>query len=173
MLIAWLPLINLAVLFAAMRWYKYSFYLHVLLGIAVITLTLLSTIHILVDDWVTPNNFIEIQKIHNITGLGIVIGLVIQILSGLLSRFVQYSPRLKMSTCFYIKKFHQYYGYLMMFASKFDYLNIKYFRGKYDEFTYYIIIEILCLIIYIWVKNSFWTLSEDIVDGQLISPAKE
>ena len=57
-MIAWLPLINLAVLIAAVRWYKYSFYLHVLFAIAVITLTLLSSIHILVDDWVTPNDFI-------------------------------------------------------------------------------------------------------------------
>lgn len=156
-----------------MRWNKYSFYLHVLLAIAVITLTLLSTIHILVDDWVTPNDFIEIQKIHNIAGLAIVIGLGLQVFSGLLSRVAQYSPRLRMSTCIYVKKFHQFYGYLMMLAAKFDYLNIKYYRGKYDEFTYYLIIEFLCLLIYLWVKNSFWTLGEDMVDGQLIGPIKE
>lgn len=122
-----------------MRWYKYSFYFHLLFATAVITLTLLSTINILVKDWVTPNDFIEIQKIHNIVGLAVVIGLGLQVLSGLLSRVSQYFPHLRVSTCVYIKIFHQYSGYLMMIAAKFDYLNVKYMKGKYGEFIEYFI----------------------------------
>jgi hypothetical protein len=55
LVIAWLPLISLAVLIASLRWYKYSFYFHLLIALVVIGLTLFSTIHLLVDGWINQN----------------------------------------------------------------------------------------------------------------------
>jgi CHASE2 domain-containing sensor protein len=52
---AWIILANFALLIASLKWWKYSFYFHILFGIAIITLTLLSTIHILVPDWISPD----------------------------------------------------------------------------------------------------------------------
>jgi hypothetical protein len=34
-------------------------------------------------------------------------------------------------------------------------------------------IELLFLAVYLWIKSSYWTLSEEIVDGQLVSALKE
>jgi len=42
-----LPLINFAVLIAAMRWHKFSFYAHVFLALVVIGLTLGATLPVL------------------------------------------------------------------------------------------------------------------------------
>lgn len=46
---AWLPLINFAVLIAAMRWHKFSFYGHLILALIVIGLTLGATLPVLVN----------------------------------------------------------------------------------------------------------------------------
>jgi len=54
-----------------------------------------------------------------------------------------------------------------MLVSKFNYLNIKFMKGKYLEFVEYFLIEIIFLAIYLWIKSSYWTLSEEIIDGQL------
>lgn len=131
LIIAWLPLVNFAVLFASIRWCKYSFYCHVILALGVITLTLFSTIHILVDDWLQPNRNFKIQYVHNIAGLGVTIWLALQVFLGLLSRVIQYSPNVKTNTCVWVKRMHQISGYFIMLVSKFNYLNIKFMKGKY------------------------------------------
>jgi hypothetical protein len=105
--------------------------MHVLLGLGVITLTLLSTIHILVDAWINPGYNHVVQKIHNITGLVLTIWVAVQVISGVLARTVLYSKSLSQRSCILIRKIHHYLGYSMMFLAKFNYLNIKYFKGKY------------------------------------------
>lgn len=168
LIIAWLPLVNFAVLFASIKWNQYTFYCHVLLSLGVIVLTLLSTIHILVDDWLSPNENFKIQKVHNIAGLAVTIWLAFQIISGVLARVVQFSPYMKTNRCILIKRIHHVSSYLIMLVSKFDYLNIKFMKGKYLQFVEYFIIELLFLALYLWIKSSYWTLSEEIVDAQLI-----
>ncbi len=173
LIIAWLPLVNFAVLCASIKWCKYTFYCHLVLSLGVIVLTLLSTVHILVDDWLSPNEDFKIQKIHNIAGLAVTIWLAFQVISGILARVIQFSPRVKTNTCVLIKRIHHISSYLIMLVSKFNYLNIKFMKGKYLEFTEYFIIELLFLAVYLWIKSSYWTLSEEIVDGQLVSPVVE
>ena len=168
MIIAWLPLVNFAVLCAAIKWCKYTFYIHVFLALIVIGLTLLSTIHILVDDWLSPNENFKIQKIHNIAGLAVTIWLALQMISGILARMIQYSPKVNTNVCVWIKRFHHISSYLIMLISKFNYLNVKFMKGKYVEFIEYFLIELLFLAVYLWIKSSYWTLSEEIIDGQLI-----
>lgn len=111
-----------------------------ILGLAVIVLTLLSTVHILIDDWVSPNQDFKIQKVHNIAGLAVTIWLGIQVVTGILARVIQYSPKVKTKTCVWIKRVHHISSYLIMLVSKFNYLNIKFMKGKYAEFCEYFII---------------------------------
>jgi len=70
---AWLPLINFAVLIAAMRWQKFSFYGHLILVGIVIGLTLGATLPVLFNSGVASKN--ELQKVHNYAGLVVVIWL--------------------------------------------------------------------------------------------------
>lgn len=49
LMLAWLPVISLAVLIAAMRWHKFSFFAHVFLALVVIGLTLGSTLPIIIN----------------------------------------------------------------------------------------------------------------------------
>jgi len=74
---AWLPFINFAVLIAAMRWQKFSFYGHLILVGIVIGLTLAASLPVLIDSGVgyLANN--DLQKIHNYAGLVVVIWLVV------------------------------------------------------------------------------------------------
>jgi hypothetical protein len=135
LIIAWLPLVNFAVLFAAIKWCKYTFYWHLIMALGVITLTLFSTIHILVDDWLSPNENFKIQKVHNIAGLAITIWLSVQVVTGVAARVAQSMPRLRTNTCIWVKRVHHISGYLLMLVSKFNYLNIKFMKGKYLEFA--------------------------------------
>jgi hypothetical protein len=137
------------------------------MALGVITLTLFSTIHILVDDWLSPNENFKIQKVHNIAGLAITIWLSVQVVTGVAARVAQSMPQLRTNTCIWVKRVHQISGYLLMLVSKFNYLNIKFMKGKYLEFAEYFVLEIIFLAIYLWIKSSYWTLSEDILDGQL------
>jgi hypothetical protein len=128
-------LVNFAVLFASIKWCKYTFYWHLLLATGVIFLTLLSTIHILMDDWLSPNEDFKIQKVHNIAGLAVTIWLGVQIVTGIAARVVQTLPSIKTNTCVLIKRIHYVSSYLLMLVSKFNYLNIKFMKGKYLEFA--------------------------------------
>lgn len=119
MLIAWLPLVNFAVLFAALKWNKYAFYMHLLLSITIIVLTLFSTIPILLDVWITPDEDWKLQKVHNIAGLTIVIWLGVQIITGVAARVAQALPSVKTNTCILIKRIHYVSSYLLMLLSKF------------------------------------------------------
>ena len=139
MVIAWIPVVNLAVLVISFQCFKYSFYLHVLLGIGVITITLFSTIHILLDAWIYPGDNILIQRIHNIAGLVVVIWLGVQVISGIVARTTLYSKSLSQSSCILIRKIHIYLGYMIMLIAKFDYLNVRFFKGKYDDLLVYIL----------------------------------
>lgn len=44
---SWLILANLTLLVSAVKWHKYSFYLHAFLGLTIIGLTLAGTLHVL------------------------------------------------------------------------------------------------------------------------------
>lgn len=119
------------------------------------------------DDWLSPNENFKIQKVHNIAGLAITIWLSLQIVTGILARIVQSRPGVRTNTCVLVKRVHLISSYLLMLVSKFNYLNIKFMKGKYLEFVEYFLIEIIFLAIYLWIKSSYWTLSEEIIDGQL------
>jgi hypothetical protein len=122
LLVAWIGLANLAFIFASLRWWKYSFYFHALFGVATITLTLFSTVHVLVDDWLSPDEKVPYQMIHNIGGLVAVIWLGVEIITGILSRIIQYIPGVSSRTNYWIKKTHNVSSYLIMYGSKFLFL---------------------------------------------------
>ena len=135
LIIAWLPLVNFAVLFASIKWCKYTFYYHLILALGVITLTLFSTVHVLVDDWLSPNENFKIQKVHNIAGLAVTIWLGVQIVTGVMARVIQTRSDIRTNTCVIVKRIHYISSYLLMLVSKFNYLNIKFMKGKYLEFA--------------------------------------
>lgn len=72
---AWLPLINFAVLIAAMRWHKFSFYAHVILALIVIGLTLGATLPVLINAGLEYEAESSLQKMHNYAGLIVIIWL--------------------------------------------------------------------------------------------------
>ena len=130
MIAAWLPIVTLAVLVASLRWHKYSFYAHVFLALIVIGLTLGATINVLVDyglNYETDES--TLQKTHNTAGLIVTIWLGLQIITGILARVIQYSPKVGTNFCIWTKRLHMISSYLIMILAKFNYLNIQFLDG--------------------------------------------
>lgn len=106
---------------------------------------------------------------HSVAGFIVVIWLGLQIFSGILARVIQYSPKVGTKACIWIKRFHYISSYLLMITAKFEYLNIKFVEGEFEgSFVILLIIDILFLIIYLLIKFKYWTLSEEIIDNQLV-----
>jgi len=57
-----------------------------------------------------------------------------------------------------------------MICAKFDYLNIKFIKNKFDgSFIVLLVIDMIFLVFYLMIKLGYWTLSEEIIDNQLIN----
>lgn len=114
---------------------------------------------------------------HSVAGFIVVVWLGLQILSGILARVIQYSSKVGTNACIWIKRFHYISSYLLMITAKFEYLNIKFVEGEFEgSFVILLIIDILFLIVYLLIKFKYWTLSEEIIDNQLVDkerPVKE
>ena len=46
-----------------------------------------------------------------------------------------------------------------------------YMKEEYYTFGIYLALEVIFVGIYLWIKYSYWTLSEDIIDSQLTTPS--
>jgi len=46
---------------------------------------------------------------------------------------------------------------------------IAYRRKKYDDILMFLVWDFLCIAIYLWIKFRFWTLSETIIESQMVS----
>jgi hypothetical protein len=98
LLASWLALANIAVIVIALRWSKYSFYLHLLLALVIVGLTLAGTISF-IQSWLPNASLIKatdkprrkLQKIHNWVGFILVCSLGLQIITGIISRFIKRS----------------------------------------------------------------------------------
>lgn len=112
-----------------MRWHKYSFYAHVFLALIVIGLTLGASLPVLISEGVDYEADDDLQKMHNIAGLIVVIWLALEIVSGILARVIQYSSKVSPSVCKWTKRLHYISSYLIMILAKFNYLNIKFEDG--------------------------------------------
>jgi hypothetical protein len=112
-------LANLTIIVGALKWYKPSFYIHAIMGAAIIGLTLAGTLHVLFEVGIYYNPTKRFQLIHNICGLVVVIWLALQAITGVLSRIIQYSPIVSPSVCKWTKFVHQFSSYLIMLLAKF------------------------------------------------------
>jgi len=171
LMIAWLPLTNFAVIIAALRWHKFSFYAHVFLALVVIGLTLGSTIPVLVNAGVYYQTDDQtLMYIHNYTGLIVTFWLFIEIVTGILARVVQYSTKINPNVSIRIKKIHHVCSYIVMVATKFNYLNQN-INGNQVLGLFYVLLafDIVFFIIYLLIKFGYWTLSSEIIDNQLVN----
>lgn len=93
----------------------------------------------------------------------------LQIITGILARVIQYSPKIMSNLCILTKRVHYISSYLIIILAKFNYLNAQYYDHKIDR-TFFILItlDIILLIIYLFIKFNYWTLSEEIIDNQLV-----
>lgn len=129
LIISWLPIIDIAVLIAAMRWHKFSFYAHVFLALIVIGLTLGAAIPVIIDQGLYAGEGETLQNMHDYAGLVVVCWLGIQMITGILARVVQYSTNVSPNVCYWIKRTHYISSYLLMICAKFNYLNIQFIDG--------------------------------------------
>ena len=151
-----------------MKWYKYSFYLHAILGMTIIGLTLAGTLHVLFELGISYGPTKRFQTIHNIGGLIVVIWLALQLITGIVSRTIQYSGKTSPNFCKWTKRIHQYSSYLVMVLAKFEYLIINYRRKKWLEISGYIVFDIISIGLYLWLKYGYWKMEENIKDSQII-----
>jgi len=128
---SWLMLANLTLLAGAVKWHKYSFYLHAVLGLIIIGLTLAGTLHVLFEVGISYGPTKPFQTIHNIGGLIVVIWLSVQLITGVVSRIIQYSGKTSPNFCKWTKRIHQYSSYMVMILAKFEYMIISYRKSKY------------------------------------------
>ncbi len=100
------------------------------MGLLVIGLTLGSAIPPLLNStFLYTEKAPEIQKIHNVVGFIVTVWLGFQLLMGILSRIIQYSPKIHPNLVKTFKIIHMISGYLLMVLAKFDYLIIKWKKG--------------------------------------------
>lgn len=145
---------------AALRWSSYSFYIHLFIALTVILFTLLGTVHILVDAWITPNDSNELQKIHNIVGVILVFWIGLQIITGTLTRLAKRSDKISPKLCIWIRKIHMISSYTIMLMSKYNYIGIKFVKGKFKpKFILYLSIDLVFLGIYLMIKYKYLSIS--------------
>ncbi len=129
LIVSWLLLINIAVIIAALRWQRYTFYMHAFMGLLIIGLTLGATIPALENNkFLYSSRTPEIQKVHNVAGFMVTVWLGFQLLTGILSRVIQYSSKIHPNIVKAFKIVHILSGYLLMVLAKFTYLIIKWKR---------------------------------------------
>jgi hypothetical protein len=153
---------------AALRWFKYSFHLHVLLGLAIIGLTLGANIDLLVTSWLGTSTTKVFQKTHNIIGFVVLCYLGVILISGIFARVVQYSPKVSARVCWWTKKMHMFSGYFILLVSKFNYLDMKFTKSTFQSSMLLLAADVAFFIVYLLIKFMTWTLSEEIVDPQII-----
>lgn len=129
--IVWFAVIDLAVFASALRWFRYSYYIHVLLALTTIGLTLAAAIpqlqfNFLVDPY-APSLLVNI---HRVVGFVVCIWLGLQMVCGVFAKFAQFSEKTSPTINIFIKRFHYVSGYLIMILAKFDYLNSNFDPGS-------------------------------------------
>jgi hypothetical protein len=118
-MLSWMILANLTLLVGVVKWYKYSFYIHTVLGLLIIGLTLAGTLHVLFEVGISYGSTKKYQILHNTLGLVVVVWLGVQLITGIISRIIQYSPIFSPTTIKWTKKIHQISSYLIMILAKF------------------------------------------------------
>ncbi len=92
MTIVWFAVIDLACFASALRWFRYSYYIHVFLGLVVIGLTLAASIPQLQFNFlVDPNQPSLLVNVHRVVGFIVCVCLGLQIICGVFARFAQFS----------------------------------------------------------------------------------
>jgi hypothetical protein len=123
LIVSWLLLINIAVLIAAFRWQKYTFYMHAFMGLLIIGLTLGASIPALENNtFLYSEMSSDIRKIHNLAGFMVTVWIGFQLLFGILSRVIQYSSKAPPNIVKAFKIVHIISGYLLMVLAKLTYL---------------------------------------------------
>jgi hypothetical protein len=151
---------NIAIIVAALRWSKYSFYIHLLIALMVIVFTLLGSLHILLDAGLTPNSDNPWQYVHNLIGFIIVCWIGLQAITGTLSWISKRSTLFSTKMCSIIRRTHMISSYLIMLMSKYNFLAIKFVKGVFKpKFILYLSIDLVFLTIYLLIKYKYPTLS--------------
>jgi hypothetical protein len=164
---SWLVLANITMIVGALKWQKWSFYIHAVIGLTMIGLTLSATLHVLFEVGIGYNPTRRFQILHNTVGLVVVIWLGIQLILGMLSRILVYSVHVDPRMVQWIKRAHKVSSYVITGMAKFEYTIIYYRRGKYEEILSFMLFDCICLAIYCWVKFKYPTLSQTIIESQL------
>ena len=161
LMLAWFVFANLTFLIGSIRWFKYSFIVHLILGLTVLGLTLLGTVHVILEGGidVPEGTGPRFQKIHNIIGLVVTIWVGIQALTGLAARIIQYYEIVSPFFCYWTKRVHWISSYGIMLFAKFNYMIINYRRHKYGRITFYILVDLLFLMAYFLLKFKYWNFS--------------
>ena len=114
------------------------------------------------------------MKVHKTIGFIIVIWMGVQGITGIISRVIQYSPKIKPNVVKCIKMVHNSSGYLLMILAKFNYLSVKWVDGKLKtSFILLLLADIALVIIYLWLKFAYWTMASETCDPQTKLSNKE
>lgn len=129
--IVWFAVIDLAVFASALRWFRFSYYIHVFLALVVVGLTLAAAIPQLQFNFlVDPNQPFLLVNVHRVVGFVVCIWLGLQMIGGVFSRVVQFSEIVPPHFNIYVKRSHYVSGYIIMLLSKFNYLNSNLVPGS-------------------------------------------
>jgi hypothetical protein len=156
-------LANLTIIVGAFKWHKYSYYIHAIIGLVIVGLTLAGTLHVLFDVGIGYNPTKRFQILHNTVGLIVVIWLSFQLITGVFSRILFYSDKVHANLLIWSKRSHYISGFLIMALAKFEYSIIFYRRKKYGDILAFLLFDCICVAIYCWVKFKYPTLSETII----------
>jgi hypothetical protein len=130
MVITWLPLANLAVIIAALRWTKYSFFAHLFLALIVIGLSLGGSIHLLMEYWINPPNGDYLLKVHMVAGFVMLVWLGAELVTGVMARLVQFPAFVNPNQSYWTKRIHIVLSYGVMLVAKFNYLLIQFVQEE-------------------------------------------
>ena len=152
---------NLAAYVALLRWWKFSFYIHMFFGMLIIGLSLGSCIQLLELTWLGYNQGNpEIQIAHQVIGFVVCIQLAVQVVTGFAARFIQFSDTVSTTFNIWTKRLHYFFGYAVLLLAKANYLDGQWLNGPYQgDFSVLIVVDVFCIWLFFLLKYKYWTLS--------------
>jgi hypothetical protein len=124
------------------------------------------------DYWINAPNEDYLLKIHMVAGFVMLVWLGVEFITGAMARLVQFPEFINPDLSYWTKRIHIVLSYGVMLVAKFNYLMIQFVKNEELNSTFFLFLagDLASLAIYLWIKFSYWTLSEETIDRQLAIP---
>jgi len=165
---AWSVLLNVSIVFGALRYDKVAALTHAIFGFIIFILTYICILYILIPygfnvSLAADGNLLYAHAIIGFMMLGFV---VIQVAGGLIARLLQQQKKMDIFKLKSIRAAHRYFGYFMAALYKINVLWV-YYATPY-VFTGLLVWECLWIIAWVVIKLFLIEMQTKVVDSQTV-----